>query len=735
LTGKNLDYLIDCQLEYVEFVLANEDNAVTNTMNARTFPAICLGPVGNARGSYYFMNLLTWEVVKRRSWKALPLPNEMIRRINARANQEKVLYKRDGLRFRIGETELFDEDEYNSDFENEEKQLETSVVGGIEERTVNDQPVHNPNLQDETIRDDEQINDINEEVDYEPHYWQEDYEEVAPKATHNYNLRKTRQRELWKDKFGLHAYHHVLTTFTPKKAIIEFGDEAEESMLKEMSQLHHKGVFEPIRYETLTPKQKVRILRSLMFLKRKRTGLLKSRFCANGSIQIRSMSAVDPSSPTVSAEALFITAAIDAYEKRSIATVDVEGAYLHCDMVGEVLMRIDKVPADILCKVDPKYKKFQCEDGSIVVILKKALYGCIESARLFYENVSKTLLDFGFVKNDYDPCVFNRTVYGKQCTIVIHVDDLKISCADSRGVDDVVNELKRKYGNINIHREEVIDYLGMDFDYSKKGVVSISMNAMVDQVIEEMEVAASARTPASNDLFHVDEKSPFLDKERKEKFHSIVAKLLYMAKRARPDILTAVSFLTTRCTCSTEQDWNKLVRIAKYLYGTRDLSLRLTASDKVLINSYIDASFACHKDGKSHTGEMITLGGGAVFCRSSKQKLVTKSSTEAELVGLSDGLSHVLWTKNFLQSQGYANGPAIIHQDNKSTITLAEKGKSTSNRTRHISIKYFFIKDQMEKKEVQVVYTSTDKLHADFFSKPLQGHIFESHRDVIMNKE
>jgi hypothetical protein len=404
-------------------------------------------------------------------------------------------------------------------------------------------------------------------------------------------------------------------------------------------------------------------------------------------------------------------------------------------MPGEVLMRIDKVTADILCKVDRKYALFQCNDGSIIVVLKKALYGCIESARLFYENVSKTLLDFGFTKNAYDECVFNKDMYGKQCTIVIHVDDLKISCADSRGVDDVINELKRKYGNINVHREEIIDYLGMDFDYSKKGVVTISMTAMVEQVIEEMGVNSSARTPATNELFQVDEKSPALDKERKERFHSTVAKLLYMAKRARPDILTAVSFLTTRCTCSTEQDWEKLIRIAKYLFGTKELSLRLTADGKVVIHSYIDASFACHPDGKSHTGEMITFGGGAVFSRSSKQKLVTKSSTEAELVGLSDGLSHVLWTKNFLQSQGYANGPAIIHQDNKSTITLVEKGKSTSNRTRHISVKYFFIKDRMDKKEVEVVYTSTDKLHADFFSKPLQGHLFEKHRDVIMNIE
>ena len=286
--------------------------------------------------------------------------------------------------------------------------------------------------------------------------------------------------------------------------------------------------------------------------------------------------------------------------------------------------------------------------------------------------------------------------------------------------------------NINVHREDVIDYLGMDFDYSEPGVVKISMEGMVDQVIDDMEVSEAARTPAAADLFQIDEKSPLLEKDKKEKFHSVVAKLLYMAKRARPDILTAISFLTTRCTCSTDQDWNKLLRVAKYLYGTKSLALCLTA-EGITISASVDAGFANHKDGKSHTGASISLGGGSVYANSSKQKLVAKSSTESELIGLSDQLSQIIWTKNFLEAQGYKTGPAIIEQDNKSTITLAEKGRSTSNRTRHVSIRYFFVKDRIDSGEVKVVYTSTEDMVADFFSKPLQGYLFEKHRAKIMN--
>jgi hypothetical protein len=712
-TGKTLDYLVDCKLEFGEYVQANEDNTNTNSMNARTFPAICLGPVGNAMGSYYFLNLETWEVVKRRSWVRLPLPRLYIDKINAKVKRETALYQNGGLRFRIGNTELPNDDDDDED-ERSVAEVQNSIVN------ENQQVDYEPDYFHEEKDD--------EDIDNQPDYFHEE-----PYVSDEVSLSAFKQ---WLNQFAMTLYgHQVLTTYTPQKGIKLFGAEAIASMESEMTQLHQKGVMRPVNYGDLTPKQKVRILRSLMFLKRKRNNLLKSRFCANGSIQIRALAAIDPSSPTVSTEALFISAAIDAMEKRDKATVDVEGAYLHCKMVGEVFMRIDRVIADILLRIDPVYAKYRLPDGSIVVILEKALYGCIESARLFYENISKVLIDFGFVKNDYDPCVFNTTMYDKQCTVVIHVDDLKISCADSRGVDDVINELKRVYGNINVHREDTIDYLGMDFDYSTPGIVKISMTAMVDQVIEDMDVSETVRTPAAIDLFQVDEKSPRLDTEQAEKFHSIVAKLLYMAKRARPDILTAISFLTTRCTCSTNQDWNKLLRVAKYLCGTRELALSLTAdSDSgIVINSYIDASFANHRDGKSHTGEMLTLGGGAVFSKSSKQKLVAKSSTEAELIGLSDGLSHVLWTKNFLQSQGYDTGPAIVHQDNKSTITLAEKGRSTSNRTRHISIRYFFVKDRIESGDVKVVHTGADKMTADFFSKPLQGHLFEVHRDQIMN--
>jgi hypothetical protein len=119
--------------------------------------------------------------------------------------------------------------------------------------------------------------------------------------------------------------------------------------------------------------------------------------------------------------------------------------------------------------------------------------------------------------------------------------------------------------------------------------------------------------------------------------------------------------------------------------------------------SHIDSSYGIHPDMKGHTGNTISLGRGSVINGSTKQKLVAKSSSESELIGLSDKVTPVLWTIQFLEAQGHRVKPATVFQDNKSTIMLANKGRSTSHRTRHIAIKYFFIKDHIENSDINVV--------------------------------
>ena len=127
--------------------------------------------------------------------------------------------------------------------------------------------------------------------------------------------------------------------------------------------------------------------------------------------------------------------------------------------------------------------------------------------------------------------------------------------------------------------------------------------------------------------------------DRRVMFHKFVAKLLYLSKRVRPDISVAVSFLCTRVTKATAEDERKLDRVMKYLNGTKTAGVCLGGSEPLQVTAYIDASYGVHADGKSHSGLDITMGHGPVLCRSAKQKIVTKSSTESELVAVSDEIS------------------------------------------------------------------------------------------------
>ena len=117
-----------------------------------------------------------------------------------------------------------------------------------------------------------------------------------------------------------------------------------------------------------------------------------------------------------------------------------------------------------------------------------------------------------------------------------------------------------------------------------------------------------------------------------------------------------------------------------------------------------------------------------------RQKINTRSSTEGELVGVNDALPQIVWTRNFLEAQGYKMGASDVYQDNQSAMLLEKNGKaSSSRRTRHINIRYFFVTDRVAKGEVVIKYCPTKEMLADFFTKPLQGTPFRKFRDSIMN--
>ena len=499
--------------------------------------------------------------------------------------------------------------------------------------------------------------------------------------------------------------HMVFTQYGIKQGIKKFGDAGKKYVVSELTQFHDRKVGTPKNPKFLTGKQRRRALQYLMFLKKKNDGKIKSRGCADGRSQRNYIPKEDTSSPTVNTESILISCLIDALQGRDVATVDIPGAFMHADMKGETVhVKLEGLMARIMVEIDPKNYEpcLVTENGkpTLYIELDKALYGTVQAAMLFWENLSSLLIKWGFKINPYDACVANKTINGRQCTIVWHVDDLKISHVDPNVVSMIINKLDNEYGqeivegkraSVMVKRGKGHEYLGMTLDYTEPGAIKVDMTQYIEKMLDEVgdRMDGIAKTPAANNLFEVRPDSPFLDKEKADFFHSTVAKSLFLCKRGRPDIQTAMSFLCTRVQTPNEDDWIKLARMIKYLRYTKHLVLRLMANNLHTTKWWVDAAFGVHHNMRSHTGGAMSMGTGVCYGTSQKQKLNTRSSTEAELVGTDDVLPRILWIRLFLEAQGH-DTMSNLKRDNQSTMRLESNGKlSSTRRTRHLNNRYF----------------------------------------------
>ena len=430
---------------------------------------------------------------------------------------------------------------------------------------------------------------------------------------------------------------------------------------------------------------------------------------------------------------------------------------------------------ELMVQVDPSlYRQYvhTTKNGTPILYMQlyKSVYGLMRSALLFYRKLRGELESYGFTVNPYDPCVANMMVpkpnagtsrsgeesttvedprsVGEaspdesemvQLTVLWHVDDLKISCVNNLEITKLLLYLKRIYGStISINRGQTHEYLGMTLDYSEDSVFRVTMIPYIDTIMEDFpeEITKSAPSPYTENLFKTREESDarFLDEDTAAEFRHSVAQLLFLCYRARKDIQPAVSFLTTRLLRPDEDDWGKVRRVLRYLKGTRTLPLRLTVDDLAIAKWNIDASHAVHWDCKGQTGAGMTLGKGAVTSFSRKQKINTKSSTESEVVGVDDAMPSILWSLYFIQAQGYDMKYALVQQDNKSAILLEVNGKmSSSKRTKHIRIKYFFITDRVAQGDIVIEHKPTEEMWIDMHTKPKQGTPFRKDRSQLMN--
>ena len=543
-----------------------------------------------------------------------------------------------------------------------------------------------------------------------------------------------------------------------RKGLKLFGDEGYQVAKHELkANLLGRGCINMLTLKGLTWDNRKQALGYLMFLKRRCSGKMKGRGCAYSRPQLEYITKEESSSPTVSLYDLMESCLMDTMDDRKVITVDISGAFLQGewpqDERPEYIM-FEGIMVDMIYEIDPTYHDMiiwskDCKRKFLYGRLIKVVYGTLLGAIIFYNKLSKHLTNHGFVQNKYDMCTFNKMVNGEQITVQFHVDDLKVSHKEQSVLDDALSSLRSEFGQEDKLTENtglVHEYLGITIDYSIAGKVVFTMfDYLEDVIVEAAEDLKNSCSyyPGNDQLMKVYHDSPSLSLSDAELFHQHVARLLFASKRARPDIQVCVVFLCTRVNSPNKQDYKKLGRVISCLKETVYLSLVIGANDSGTLTWNIDASFAVHPDCKSHTGVCLTLGHGSVLSISAKQKNNTKSSTKAELVGVEDAMTFVMWMKHLFESQVRLinidsplkplGSNVSIEQDNTNAIQLERNGwKSSSKRTKHINVQYFYITDKLKAGDVgRIIYKPTGDMESDFFTKALQGKAFHAHRKPL----
>jgi len=441
---------------------------------------------------------------------------------------------------------------------------------------------------------------------------------------------------------------------------------------------------------------------------------------------------------------------IAALQRKSIAAIDLVGAYLRTDQIkgAEVIMELRPALAEILVHRYPEYAPYvDSTTGRFYGRLNKIVYGDVVGALALYQKLCSDLESLGFKRSSKDGCVFNRERDGELETLLVFVDDILIIMSEE-GIDRFLGEFQTKWKEITVKRGPKIGHLGVEIDMSSPGKCSLMMTKHLNKIRESWKrmhalaeeageihgnlYSRRASVPCNVDLFKIEEKSKELSRKTREAFHSIVMEIFYVAKRVRPETLAVCSFLAGRVNAPTRDDLAKLQRLVSYLEFTKDMPFVMEPKG-IYLEMYVDASHAVHRlDGRSHTGIVLTLGGAPFYCSSSRQELNTRSSMESEIVAMSNASSMIQWSRQFLQEQGFKDiMPAHCWEDNESALKLWEKGHSTAKETKHIETRFFYIADLAKRRIVTLEHICTEDQLADILTKGLPEERFKMLRDRL----
>lgn len=324
---------------------------------------------------------------------------------------------------------------------------------------------------------------------------------------------------------------------------------------------------------------------------------------------------------------------------------------------------------------------------------------------------------FGAIPSKSDPCVYYIGQGEESLLIAVYVDDILVLARDLDRIVEMGKFLAQEFEMKDLGEPVVSASNSRDRitkSLYQKGYVTeiLERFGMTDckPVNSPMDVNAKLSTPADNP-----------SDEKKLPYRELVGALMYLAIATRPDIAHAVSVLSQFNNCYEQRHWIAAKRVLRYLKGTVDFGLTFGSSDE-LLTGYVDADWAgCPIDRRSYTEFVFVLSGSVISWDSKKQRTVALSTTEAEFMGMTEAAKESIYLQSFLGQLGFHELTTVkLFNDNMGALKLTEN-HTFHSKSKHIDLRYHFIRDAIQKNHLKVKYISTDDMLANVMTKGLFG--------------
>lgn len=376
---------------------------------------------------------------------------------------------------------------------------------------------------------------------------------------------------------------------------------------------------------------------------------------------------------------------------------------------------------DVYLKQPPDHPL--ADRAKFVLKLNKALYGLKQGGRRWYETLCTTLQKLGFTRTEADFGVFYKHNMDASILIAIHVSDFLITGSAKLHIDSVRQQLNSAYRLTNNSPVHWLLGIKVTRDVGNRSI-ALSQHAYIDTILTRFNFTdlKPVSMPMDPNLPLLKSQSPESASEvarmRQVPYKEAIGSLMYAAMGTRPDIAFAVSTLAQFSQNPGNAHWEAVKRVFRYLLKTKDLSLLYGVKHQDL-EGYVDADRVSQEHRRAITGYVFLVDGGAISWSSKKQELVTLSTTEAEYVVMTHAAKEVAWLCRLIgEILTLFESATTLRSVSQTAIALTRDGHYHA-RTKHIGVRYHYIRYSIEAGSIRLLYCPTNDNTADVLTKAL----------------